>query len=74
MKLTVPEDKLLIFNVKDGIEPLAEFCGKQVPSWKMPYINDSVEFNKALRIEKNLAFVLYICRCWYANIWHDSTH
>ena len=60
MKLTVPEDKLLIFNVKQGIEPLSKFCGKPVPTWKMPYVNDSAAFNKAVSMGKNLAIVLYI--------------
>ena len=60
MKQTVPKSKLLIFNVKEGIEPLAKFCGKPVPSWKMPYVNDSATFNEAIKMGKNTALVLYI--------------
>ena len=41
VKQTVPGEKLLIFNVKDGIEPLAKFCERDVPSWSMPNVNDS---------------------------------
>lgn len=59
VKHTVPKEKLLIFNVKEGIEPLAKFCGKPIPSWKMPYVNDSATFNNAIKMGKNTAIVVY---------------
>ena len=59
VKHTVPKEKLLIFNVKQGIEPLAKFCGKPIPSWKMPYVNDSATFNNAIKMGKNTAIVVY---------------
>lgn len=34
-------ERVLVFNVKDGIEPLAKFCGKPVPKWPFPHVNDS---------------------------------
>jgi len=60
VKQIVPKDKLLIFNVKQGIEPLAKFCGKPIPSWKMPYVNDSATFNNSIKMGKNTAIVVYI--------------
>ena len=39
---TVPEDRLLVFNVKEGWEPLCRFLGKEVPpeDHPFPHIND----------------------------------
>jgi len=34
-----PKDKLLIYSVKDGWEPLCKFLGKPVPSWPFPHKN-----------------------------------
>ena len=34
-----PKDKLLIFNVKDGWEPLCNFLGKAIPDKKFPHKN-----------------------------------
>ena len=42
---TVPSDKLLEFNVKQGMEPLADFCDRPEPEWTMPFVNDSEQFN-----------------------------
>ena len=33
---TVPKDRLLIWNVKDGWEPLCKFLGKEVPNIPIP--------------------------------------
>ena len=41
IQLTVPADRLCVFNVKDGIEPLATFCNRDIPDWIMPNKNDS---------------------------------
>ena len=52
IKQTIPAEKLLVFNVKQGIEPLSSFCDKQKPVWKMPYVNDSEQFNSMLNFMK----------------------
>ena len=39
---TVPKEKLLIYNVKDGWEPLAEFLNMDVPDEAFPDINDGI--------------------------------
>ena len=44
VKRIVPSERLLIFNVKDGITSLASFCECPVPDWTMPNRNDKGRF------------------------------
>jgi hypothetical protein len=46
VKRVVPQDKLLIFNVKQGWKPLCEFLGKPIPSGPFPRVNEREEFKK----------------------------
>ena len=46
---TVPAEKLLVFEAKDGWEPLCKFLGTPVPNEPYPRVNDSQEFNKRRR-------------------------
>lgn len=41
---TVPKDNLLVFNVKEGWQPLCEFLGVPVPDTPFPRVNDRQEF------------------------------
>ncbi|CAK8689022.1 unnamed protein product [Clavelina lepadiformis] len=34
-----PKDKFLVFNVKDGWEPLCKFLGKDIPNKEFPHVN-----------------------------------
>lgn len=49
VKADIPADKLLVFEVKDGWEPLCAFLGKQVPDTPFPHVNDSASFRKMIR-------------------------
>ena len=40
VRATVPADKLLIFDVKEGWEPLCEFLGVAIPATPFPHAND----------------------------------
>lgn len=40
----VPADRLLVFNVKDGWDPLCRFLGKPVPGAAFPHANERAEF------------------------------
>merc|ERR1711935_157201 len=40
VKRTVPEDRLLVFRVQEGWEPLCEFLGMPVPNEPFPHVND----------------------------------
>ena len=50
VRRVVPADQLLVFDVKEGWEPLCKFLGKPVPEVPFPNVNDSSEFRR--RIEK----------------------
>jgi hypothetical protein len=44
VKASVPSEKLLVWEVSDGWEPLCEFLEVPVPDMPFPHMNDSVEF------------------------------
>ncbi len=46
VKRTVPEDKLLVYEVKQGWEPLCAFLGVPVPDVPFPRLNDSAAFQR----------------------------
>lgn len=41
----IPADRLLVWSVQEGWEPLCEFLGKPVPDTPFPRLNDSKEFS-----------------------------
>ena len=45
---TVPEERLLVWNPKDGWEPLCEFVEVPVPEAPLPNVNDTENFQKNL--------------------------
>jgi hypothetical protein len=61
VKKKCPSEKLLIFNVKEGWEPLCKFLNVPVPLEEFPRINDTKEFNKRLTLIKLLSIsVLFV--------------
>lgn len=48
---TVPSDRLLVFDVKDGWEPLCHFLGVPVPDTPFPHSNagESLQKNMSKR-------------------------
>jgi len=44
VKATVPADRLLVFEAKDGWDPLCRFLGIPVPDVPYPRVNDTAEF------------------------------
>ena len=44
VKKTIPEKQLLVYQVKDGWEPLCKFLGKPIPAEPFPRSNDRAEF------------------------------
>ena len=67
IKHSVPADKLLIFNVKQGIKPLSDFCDRPEPEWKMLFVNDSENFNATVSLIKENDFIVYIKGSVYFN-------
>lgn len=49
VKRVVPADRLLIFDVKDGWEPLCRFLDVPVPSTPFPHVNDRESMLKRFR-------------------------
>ncbi|MDX1677818.1 sulfotransferase family protein [Arsukibacterium sp.] len=44
VKNTIPAEQLLVYQVKEGWDPLCKFLGKPVPSGPFPRSNDRAEF------------------------------
>lgn len=44
VKATIPEDRLLVYSVREGWEPLCEFLGVDVPDVEFPNTNNREEF------------------------------
>lgn len=49
VKAHVPEEQLLIFEVKDGWEPLCNFLGVEIPDKPFPHLNTRGELLKNVR-------------------------
>ena len=56
VKEHVPKDRLLVFNVKEGWEPLCQFLGKEIPKDPFPKVNESAEIRRATIIMKVLSY------------------
>ena len=46
VKRNVPEDRLLIFNVKEGWKPLCDFLNVPIPDQPFPKTNDTAQMNQ----------------------------
>ena len=69
----VPEDRLLIFQVKDGWNPLCKFLGVEIPSIPFPRMNDTNEVRKMNRMTKHIChgiwtFMALIASVFFYNI------
>jgi hypothetical protein len=61
VKERVPAERLLVYEVKEGWEPLCEFLGVEVPDNKaFPHLNDAEAFRRMIRRRLALAFVALI--------------
>jgi len=51
VKATVPKERLLIFNVKQGWKPLCDFLGVPVPANNQPYphVSDTQHFKVVIK-------------------------
>jgi hypothetical protein len=61
VQATVPSDRLLVWSVGDGWEPLCEFLELDVPDTPFPHLNDSKEF-----VERVVDGALLALREWRA--------
>jgi hypothetical protein len=44
----VPQDRLLVYEVKEGWEPLCEFLGVEEPDTPFPHLNDAAEMRRRM--------------------------
>lgn len=57
VKKHVPADRLLVYEVKEGWEPLCRFLGVEVPQDKpFPRLNDTADFQRMIRERMKTAF------------------
>lgn len=56
VRASVPEERLLVFNVKEGWAPLCAFLGKEVPAEPFPNVNESAELRRASRTMVALSY------------------
>ena len=60
VKKTVPNDRLLVFSVKEGWEPLCKFLDKPVPDCPFPRINDTKSFQTTTNFITGIGFAVFI--------------
>lgn len=58
VKGRVPKDRLLVYEVKEGWEPLCDFLGVEVPKTPFPHLNDSDSFRKMFVRRLTMAAVI----------------
>lgn len=54
---TIPADRLLVYEVKQGWDPLCEFLGVPVPREPMPHVNDRTQMMKRLGMMKKIGWL-----------------
>jgi hypothetical protein len=59
VKQVVPAERLLVYQVQEGWEPLCRFLGVPVPEGKpFPHLNDTMQFQQAVRQRVRLATMI----------------
>jgi len=58
VKRTVPKERLLVFAVRDGWEPLCEFLDIPVPEGEFPHVNDRKMTRRLYTLARLLPIVL----------------
>ena len=59
VKREIPAERLLVFEVKDGWDPLCQFLGVPVPDAQFPNVNDTQEQLRRIRAMKRFCYF-----CW----------
>lgn len=75
VKATVPPDRLLVFSVDQGWEPLCEFLGVPAPESEFPNVNDRAEIKKTVReITKGAHVILGVGLAGFAGLAYGVSH
>ena len=57
VKASVPEDRLLIHNAKDGWAPLCRFLNVPIPENSYPRINDKQQFQDIIKYFMRMGYL-----------------
>ena len=60
VKNHVPKEKLLVFEAKEGWEPLCKFLNLPKPEIPFPNINDTASINKSISAMKTSARLFFL--------------
>ncbi len=60
VKAYLPQERLLVFEVKDGWEPLCNFLGVPVPEGDFPRVNDTAQFQEMIKGMVRLSYVPWV--------------
>lgn len=60
VKATLPPERLLVFEVKNGWEPLCAFLNVPVPDEPFPRVNDTAQFHEMIKGMTRLAYVPWL--------------
>ena len=66
---TVPAERLLVYDVRQGWSPLCAFLAVAVPAQPFPRVNDGATFRRRLRTAQTAvgaAAVAILCGAWWA--------
>ena len=55
----IPADKLLVFEVKEGWNPLCKFLGVPVPDTPFPNVNDTKSIQKKIMFVKGICYAAW---------------
>jgi len=58
VKKYIPANKLLVYSVKEGWEPLCQFLGVPVPDTEFPHVNDRNMIKRALFVLRTLSWLI----------------
>jgi len=57
----VPRERLLVYQVGEGWEPLCKFLGVPVPDVPFPHLNDTAQFRGRMQMMNIVAYVMIGC-------------
>ena len=60
VKKRCPKDKLLVFEAKDGWEPLCKFLNVPIPDVPYPNVNDTAAMRRSIQMVNILGWVILI--------------
>ena len=60
VKAAIPEERLLVFNVKQGWKPLCEFLGCEIPEEDFPWLNAGQTLNSQKLAQRKREFAIKV--------------